>query len=252
MKKILFFLFLCPYLASATVVTGNSNPGSFYSGNQAVFDFDNNGVFDLSVKHINLGNWNYTLLLKGLNGTKVETDGNLNLIGYNPGTPLGVNTYQDSGYVKSPYYTNGTREKFAGFKFKIGSNYCCGYVNIEAYDGGSSSFFMKKFGYETNSSICIKADADWSLGVDDAESDNSNLIVSPNPSNGKFDFLLEGLTLANDCKMEVYNMQIEKIYQTTITNSKFDIDLTNRTDGIYFIRIYNGQAILTKKIVIQH
>ena len=51
--------------------------------------------------------------------------------------------------------------------------------------------------------------------------------------------------------MEIYNLQGERIYQSGITNTEFDLDLSNQTNGVYFVKIYTGQSVLTKKIVIQ-
>ncbi|MFN0189440.1 MAG: T9SS type A sorting domain-containing protein [Bacteroidia bacterium] len=41
------------------------------------------------------------------------------------------------------------------------------------------------------------------------------------------------------------------MYQSAITNPKTDIDLSNPTKGIYFVKIFDRQTILTKKIVIE-
>jgi hypothetical protein len=51
--------------------------------------------------------------------------------------------------------------------------------------------------------------------------------------------------------MEIYNLQGERIYHSGITNTELDIDLSNQTSGLYFVKIYTGQAVHTNKIVIQ-
>jgi plastocyanin len=79
----------------------------------------------------------------------------------------------------------------------------------------------------------------------------TNISVYPNPSNGQFQFTIDGSQVAKNCKVEIYNVQGERIYQSVITDTKSDIDLSNQTNGIYFVKIYNGQTILTKKIVIE-
>lgn len=76
----------------------------------------------------------------------------------------------------------------------------------------------------------------------------SNLAaVYPNPSTGKF-ILSSEITKG---EIKIYNLLGERIYQSVITNPKSDIDLSNQTKGIYFMEINDGQAIRTKKIVIQ-
>ena len=79
----------------------------------------------------------------------------------------------------------------------------------------------------------------------------TNISVYPNPSNGQFQFSMDGSPLSKDCKMEIYSVQGERIYQSVITNTKSDIDLSNQTKGIYFVKMYNGQTILTKEMVIE-
>ena len=79
----------------------------------------------------------------------------------------------------------------------------------------------------------------------------ANCFIFPNPSNGKFQFAVNGLGVGKTPTLEIYNMQGKIIYQSTITNPKSEIDLSNQTNGIYFVKIYDGQTILTKTIVIQ-
>ena len=80
---------------------------------------------------------------------------------------------------------------------------------------------------------------------------SSFIIIYPNPSNGKFQITFEGSQDVKNCKMEIYNVYGEIIYQSAITNTKSDIDLRNQTNGLYFVKIYNGQTTLTRKIVIE-
>ena len=79
----------------------------------------------------------------------------------------------------------------------------------------------------------------------------THISVYPNPSHGQFQFTMDASMVSNNCKMEIYNLQGERIYQSGITNTEFDLDLSNQTNGVYFVKIYTGQSVLTKKIVIQ-
>jgi hypothetical protein len=85
-----------------------------------------------------------------------------------------------------------------------------------------------------------------------AENKNLTTIsVYPNPSNGKFQFELSGWESAKKSNLEIYNMLGEKIYQSEITNPNSEIDLSNQKSGIYFMEIYCGETVLTKKIIIK-
>lgn len=79
----------------------------------------------------------------------------------------------------------------------------------------------------------------------------TNVSIYPNPSNGQVQFAIGGSQITKNCKVEIYTMQGERIYQSVITNTKSDIDLSNPTNGIYFVKIYSENEVRTEKIIIQ-
>lgn len=78
-----------------------------------------------------------------------------------------------------------------------------------------------------------------------------NFLIFPNPTNGKIQFEVKGLEVGKNSTLEIYNMQGEIIYQSSFINPISEVDLSNQANGIYIVKIYDGQTILTKKIVIQ-
>ena len=79
----------------------------------------------------------------------------------------------------------------------------------------------------------------------------NTVLVSPNPSNGKFQFALGVSQITKNSKVEIYNLKGQIIYQSEITKTKSDINLSDQAKGIYFVKFYTGQSILSEKIVIQ-
>ncbi len=75
------------------------------------------------------------------------------------------------------------------------------------------------------------------------------IIFLPNPTRGIFQ--LRGFKFAENSILEVYNILGEKINQLEAINSKLEIDLSNQANGVYFIKMYIGQIILTKKVIKQ-
>ena len=71
--------------------------------------------------------------------------------------------------------------------------------------------------------------------------------VFPNPSTGKF--ALSPETIKGE--LSIYNMQGQEIYKSYSTDINNIVDLGSQSKGIYFVKIYDGVAVLTKKIVIQ-
>jgi len=76
--------------------------------------------------------------------------------------------------------------------------------------------------------------------------------VYPNPSSGMFQFELSSFQLDKSNNLHIYNLQGAKIYESKVSNEKFNVDLSTLSGGIYFVKIFNGEAILSKKIMIQN
>ena len=74
--------------------------------------------------------------------------------------------------------------------------------------------------------------------------------VYPNPSNGKFTVNIEGLQEAN-CKLSICNLVGKEIYTAFFKGqqSTLDIDLSDFSKGIYFVKVDDGKNIYTQKII---
>lgn len=79
----------------------------------------------------------------------------------------------------------------------------------------------------------------------------TTISIYPNPSNGNFQLEIDGPQFTKSCKVEIYNIQEQKIYQSLITNSKSNINVNNEPNGIYFVRIYGETEIYERKIIVQ-
>lgn len=82
----------------------------------------------------------------------------------------------------------------------------------------------------------------------------TNISISPNPSNGKF--TLQAGSLFTKYDLEIYNIMGEKVYSShtpplSITNRKFEIDLSKQSKGIYLLKIIFDKGVVKKKIIIQ-
>lgn len=85
-------------------------------------------------------------------------------------------------------------------------------------------------------------------------SDNSNVNVYPNPSNGEFTVSIRNGDVGIK-NVEVYNILGEQVYSASLTidNSQFTIDLSSRPNGIYLYRITaaDGNPVGEGKLAIQ-
>ncbi|MDP1746417.1 MAG: right-handed parallel beta-helix repeat-containing protein [Bacteroidota bacterium] len=95
--------------------------------------------------------------------------------------------------------------------------------------------------------------ASQTTGVNELLSDLT-LIISPNPSNGKFAIELSSSGISNNNKfvVKIYNVLGEQICFSELKPlTHNEIDLSNVPKGIYFVNVYNGDKIYTRKIVKQ-
>ena len=81
-------------------------------------------------------------------------------------------------------------------------------------------------------------------------SNNENISIYPNPSNGIFTINSEQLTMNNE-QITITDITGKIIKQFTMNNEQFTINLTNQPTGIYFINIQTETDIYTEKLIIQ-
>jgi len=71
----------------------------------------------------------------------------------------------------------------------------------------------------------------------------------PNPTTGK---LAVSLSNANISTIEIFNLIGEKIYAQNVNQEKsIEIDISNTSGGIYFLKVSDGVKVYTSKIVLQ-
>lgn len=79
----------------------------------------------------------------------------------------------------------------------------------------------------------------------------SGFTIFPNPSMGKFVLDITNMPMEKNTALEICNINGITIYRTTLTLPKNELDLSNQPKGIYFLKIFYGETILTKRIIIK-
>jgi pimeloyl-ACP methyl ester carboxylesterase len=107
-----------------------------------------------------------------------------------------------------------------------------------------------------NSSGCIVRSDTFHYSVTgiNGYSNNSHILIYPNPSQGKFtlttDSAIRGM---EDLKIEVCNLLGKKVFQHFIANSQVNsliIDLSSQPAGVYFVNIWLGNESYNRKIIV--
>jgi uncharacterized repeat protein (TIGR01451 family) len=78
---------------------------------------------------------------------------------------------------------------------------------------------------------------------------NTTLSVSPNPSNGKYYINLTGERTTEELTIEVVNLLGELVLKTKTQNTIIPIDLSDQPNGIFILKINNGNLFWNQKVI---
>jgi hypothetical protein len=81
-----------------------------------------------------------------------------------------------------------------------------------------------------------------------------NIKVGPNPFNNEFAIDYDPIAIGlenNSATLTIYNLIGEKITSQTITQKTTVIDLSNQSNGIYFVTITDGENRISRKVIKQ-
>jgi hypothetical protein len=124
----------------------------------------------------------------------------------------------------------------------------CGPDTLVANDGGLTPYFAR---WHWNAEGCMGQTTTDIPPISLPQT--SNVILYPNPNNGKFTLSITNYELGIT-NIEVYNILGEKVYsQFNIQNPTFNIDLSANPNGIYLYRVISedGSLIGGGKVIIQ-
>jgi PKD repeat protein len=130
-------------------------------------------------------------------------------------------------------------------------------LSVTVSCGNSSSTCVNQFVFKSSSpemamiQVNVIPPALTPTANKDAEIENVNYVIYPNPNNGQFDLKME--SAGNETvKIKVYNLIGEIVYETETINDNMTkkINLDNVSNGVYFVKISSGNNESTKKMII--
>jgi hypothetical protein len=88
----------------------------------------------------------------------------------------------------------------------------------------------------------------FSTGVNDLIGEE-RIGVYPNPSNGNFELQIEERWINHHIKVALFDVAGRKVFECPMFSPLDRLDVSNLPNGIYFIRLFNGQSFLCKRII---
>jgi hypothetical protein len=115
---------------------------------------------------------------------------------------------------------------------------------MKAYNGTNISDWSNTFKFKTIIDV----------GINTTALDNNLVMIYPNPSfNGKINIQIESPD-DQDVMIYLLNMIGQEVYDQKLSvnsgKNLFAIDLTSSENGIYFLKLQNGETTLTRKIIL--
>ena len=84
------------------------------------------------------------------------------------------------------------------------------------------------------------------------ENEEVDFTVYPNPNRGNFKINVSGSKIKENSKIMIYHMNGTLINSIVVNNPmQIELDFTGRSSGMYFIRMINGNEVITKSVVVQ-
>jgi hypothetical protein len=84
------------------------------------------------------------------------------------------------------------------------------------------------------------------VGINENEKELFKLF--PNPGKGIFELAANA---TQPYSIEIYNLLGVKVFETTASVSRIEIDITSQPDGIYFLRARTKEGVIEKKVILQ-
>ncbi len=96
--------------------------------------------------------------------------------------------------------------------------------------------------------VCDTLSISFATGINELAANNNNLSIYPNPSSGQFTINLSNNQ--NVYSVEVYNVMGEKIYQSILSNSQNNINLSTQPTGMYFVYLKSAESVEVGKMLV--
>lgn len=87
------------------------------------------------------------------------------------------------------------------------------------------------------------------LGMGIELKNKSALVIYPNPSGGEINIIAPAEF--ENAQLDIYSIQGDLIFQSVITGSKLNLDLTHLSSGIYMLSLKTDEHVLTHRLTIE-
>lgn len=88
------------------------------------------------------------------------------------------------------------------------------------------------------------------LSIEDVSYNDSYLLIRPNPANGNFNISMKKIIISG--RLEIVNSIGEIIHSEIIFNqSEKEVNLGKVAEGIYFVKVFDGNKSYCKKLIVQ-
>jgi hypothetical protein len=79
----------------------------------------------------------------------------------------------------------------------------------------------------------------------------NSVLISPNPSNGIFNFNLGSDLISEEIRIDIFNVKGQLVHQEMIKNANqsFHLDLSHLSEGVYISQINTNNEMISKRLI---
>ncbi len=123
-----------------------------------------------------------------------------------------------------------------------------GFSEFRLFDGSYTTFDPASVTINCVKPICQACDSNWLNNIRTIQHQSgSNIEIYPNPSNNG----LFNLRNCADCRVSVYNLVGDIVYDKLLNSDNQIIDLSQKPKGVYIFNVFSNKDSSIKKVVIQ-
>jgi hypothetical protein len=86
------------------------------------------------------------------------------------------------------------------------------------------------------------------VGIENNVDSESKISIYPNPTNGNFTIEIDN---TKNASIEIFNISGQLFLQNLLVENTTQFDLSNYSNGMYFVKIETQEETVVKKIVLQ-
>jgi hypothetical protein len=119
--------------------------------------------------------------------------------------------------------------------------------DLSAYDGQMVYVAIQCVSEDRFVFMLDNISIDFTVGTSEPTEEEVEFTLYPNPARDQINITTDNEII----RVDIFNQLGQVVYTQTVKNNYFNLNTSQYTDGIYFVRITTDEGVATKKVLIR-